>query len=102
MPPQGESIGIAIEDGVLLAHVLSRHDTRDISRVFQDYERLRRRHIHKLYKETVWRWNNAMKEDAGWLWGIFVEWLTVVFLFFMNRKQKDYFADDVGGLDLPP
>ncbi|KHN97901.1 salicylate hydroxylase [Metarhizium album ARSEF 1941] len=41
MPPQGEGTGVAIEDGVLLACVLSRRATRDIPTMFRDYETLR-------------------------------------------------------------
>jgi len=101
MPPQGESTGVAIEDGVLLARVFERHGTRTVARLFADYEALRRQTIEKLYKETTWRWNNAASHDSGWLWSVFIDYLTVAFLWFMKLRQGDYFASDVARLELP-
>ena len=101
MPPQGESTGVAIEDGVLVAHVLSRHATRRISQLFADYNSLRRSTIEKLYKTTVWNWENAAGGNQSWGWGIIMEWLTVVVLMIMNLRKEDHFASDVSKLQLP-
>ena len=101
MPPQGESTGVSIEDGVLAAHVFQRHATRTVAQLFADYESLRRKEIEKLYRDTTWRWQNAATHDAGWLWSIFMEWMTVGFVWFMKWKQSDYFASDVAKLKLP-
>ena len=58
MPPQGESTGVAIEDGVLLAHVLSRRDTgRSVPQMLADYEALRRADVEALHKTSMARWN---------------------------------------------
>lgn len=80
MPPIGESIGFAIEDGALIARVLTRHRERDVAQLFADYETLRRPAVDRLYKVTTWRWKIVMKEDLGWLGSVFWECLTVVFL----------------------
>lgn len=101
MPPQGESTGIAIEDGVLLAHVFQHHDTRNVKRIFEDYETLRRTTVDKLYDESARRWKHAAQEDSGWLWGIIFEWLTLVVMTLMNMRQADHFAADVEKLKLP-
>ncbi len=101
MPPQGESTGVAIDDGVLLAHVFHRHATRTVAQLFADYEQLRRKTIDKLYKETNWRWQNAAVHDSGWIWSVLIDWMTVAFLWFMNSKGEDYFAGDVSKLKLP-
>lgn len=103
MPPQGESTGVAIEDGVLLAHVLQRHETRSISQMFADYETLRRKAIDDLWKESDWRWQGAARGDAGWLGAIIMEWATaaMVTLMLMNIQSKDHFSSDVERLKLP-
>ena len=99
MPPQGESTGVAIEDGVLLAHVFSRRDTRSVAQMLTDYETLRRADINKLYKDTVWNWNHA--GSKGWLELVVTEWITPTVLSMMNRRSQDQFARDVRKLVLP-
>jgi len=101
MPPQGESTGVAIEDGVLLARVLQRHMAREIPQLFDDYEKVRRKPIDKLYKESVWRWNSSSKDDAGWLGGIVSDWMLSAVLSFMDFNKSDYFVNDVEQLQLP-
>lgn len=102
MPPQGESTGVAIEDGVLIARILQRHTERSIPQLFDDYEKLRRAPIDKLYKESVWRWDNAAKDDSGWLHAVFNDWMITAVLAFMDFNKSDYFANDVENLQLPP
>ncbi|KAK3943298.1 FAD/NAD(P)-binding domain-containing protein [Diplogelasinospora grovesii] len=102
MPPQGESTGIAIEDGVLIAHVFQRHTTRSVAQMFHDYERLRRGTIDRLYRETVSRWAGAVQNDGGWFMTIVMEFLTVIVLALMNMRKRADFAGDVGKLKLPP
>ena len=98
MPPQGESTGVAIEDGVLLAKVLSRRGERSVPAMFADYEALRRADIDKLYKESNARWNSAAYN--GWLNELMVEWFTWLYVKFMNWRPA-YFGRDVRTLDLP-
>ncbi|KAF5711762.1 salicylate hydroxylase [Fusarium mundagurra] len=57
MPPQGESTGIAIEDGILFAHVLGEGISKGVPYVMEAYEALRRNDIKKLHAETMFRWN---------------------------------------------
>lgn len=59
MPPQGESTGVAIEDGVLLAHVLSRRNSRSVDQLLADYEKLRRQDINGIYKSSMARWRSS-------------------------------------------
>ncbi|KAF5582546.1 salicylate hydroxylase [Fusarium pseudoanthophilum] len=66
MPPQGESTGIAIEDGVLFAHVLSEGIKQGVPYVMEAYETLRRDDINKLYEETMFRWKAG--SSSSWLW----------------------------------
>ena len=98
MPPQGESTGVAIEDGVLFAHVFSRRATRSLPRMLADYEKLRRADIDKTYRETMNRWDGPV--PALWSSDLAVEWITWAFLKVMYWKQ-DPFSRDVRKFALP-
>ncbi|KAK3323001.1 hypothetical protein B0H66DRAFT_602413 [Apodospora peruviana] len=99
MPPQGESTGVAIEDGVLLAHVFSRRGNRSVAAMFADYEKLRRDVIKKLYDQTMFRWADAGDKP---LWkSVVMDWVMWVVLLVMNYSSKDHFARDVRKLELP-
>ncbi|EWG44729.1 hypothetical protein FVEG_05728 [Fusarium verticillioides 7600] len=99
MPPQGESTGIAIEDGVLFAHVLSEGIKKGVPYVMEAYEALRRDDIKKLYDETMFRWKAG--GSSSWLWSIFMEFATWVYLILANYRQEDYFKRDVRSFELP-
>ncbi|KAK4041405.1 hypothetical protein C8A01DRAFT_45464 [Parachaetomium inaequale] len=99
MPPQGESTGIAIEDGMLLARVFSRRDTRSISQMLADYEALRRPVIKKAYDEATFRWEKV--GERSWFGMVLMEWLTVTYIWSMNYWSKNSFGRDVRTLDLP-
>ncbi|KAF4336578.1 salicylate hydroxylase [Fusarium beomiforme] len=100
MPPQGESTGIAIEDGVLFAHVLGEGISRGIPRVLAAYEVLRRQDIEDLHAKTMFQWNNA--SSSSWIWSIFMELFTWLYLILANYQQEDYFKRDVRSFQLPP
>ncbi|KAH7014617.1 uncharacterized protein B0I36DRAFT_278542 [Microdochium trichocladiopsis] len=100
MPPQGESTGIAIEDGVLFAHVFSRCATRSVRRLMSDYEALRREQVEKVYSQTVWSWKQG-GTTASWLGNVVMEWLTTAVVYVMNWRQGDHFARDVTKMELP-
>ncbi|KAF4637640.1 hypothetical protein G7Y89_g449 [Cudoniella acicularis] len=88
MPPQGESTGLAIEDGVLLARILSSHsgsEEVDIERAFRMYEKTRRPRIDRSYKEAVMRWESV--KDKGWFLQKLIEWLMWVILWW---KMSDF------------
>jgi hypothetical protein len=103
MPPQGESAGIAIEDGVLIAHVLTRLATRSVNLLVADYEMLRRTSIDAAWKEANWRWQGVAKADAGWWSTFLMETLmsSGLVVNWMNAKAKKHFAGDVELLQLP-
>ncbi|KAF5601774.1 salicylate hydroxylase [Fusarium pseudocircinatum] len=99
MPPQGESTGIAIEDGVLFAHVLSEGIKKGVPYVMEAYEALRRDDINKLYEETMFRWKAG--GSSSWQWSIFMEFATWLYLLFANYRKGDYFKRDVRSFKLP-
>ncbi len=98
MPPQGESTGVAIEDGVLLAHVLSRRDGRSVPRMIADYEALRRADVAALHKTSMARWKSPA--PAGWVGRIMMEWMAWLVVSYLNWTS-DHFARDVRNLPLP-
>ena len=97
----GESIGVAIEDAMLIARVLTRRRERTVAQLFADYETLRRPVIDKIYRVTIGRWNMTLKEDIGWLGTFLWDYFSVVFFWFLAWKQDDHFAADVAKLELP-
>ncbi|KAG7294133.1 hypothetical protein NEMBOFW57_004197 [Staphylotrichum longicolle] len=99
MPPQGESTGVAIEDGMLLARVFSRRDTRSVAQMLADYEVLRRPVIKKTYDESMFRWERV--GDKSWLGIVVMEWFSMLYIWIMNSWSKDNFGRDVRTLDLP-
>ncbi|KAI0131816.1 salicylate hydroxylase [Xylariales sp. AK1849] len=74
MPPQGESTAFSIEDAVLLAHVLSRRDTRRLNQLFSNSETLRRPTIYRHYQNAVWGFERS-NAGSSWLWAVFMEYM---------------------------
>ena len=100
MPPQGESTGIAIEDGVLIARVLSRSASRSVEQLFSDYESVRRADIEKHYKAAEKMSKMVTSRPPG-VRGIIMDLVTMVFLFFKKRSGADHFKGDVRNVQLP-
>ncbi|KAF4956915.1 hypothetical protein FGADI_3518 [Fusarium gaditjirri] len=92
MPLQGESTGIAIEDGVLFAHALEEGIAWGVRYVMKTYEALRRDDIEELHEERILSWNAG--DSYSWLWSIVIEFLTWAYLLVSNYRQKDYFKRD--------
>lgn len=93
MPPQGESTGLAIEDGVLLARVLSLSSEKSIHEGFRLYEKTRRQRIDTAYKEAVSRWE--IVKDKSWLMQKIIEWLTWMFLWYKMADFESSMSYDV-------
>lgn len=98
MPPQGESTGVAIEDGILMAHVLSRRDSRTVPQMLADYEQLRRKDIDALYITTMRRFQT--KGPTSWLGLVAWDWLAWFVCSYTNWTS-DHFARDVRFFELP-
>lgn len=99
MPPQGEGTGIAIEDGVLLARVLTRRRSRTVAQLFADYETLRRDDINTAYSDSMARWNSTAMPSGRFVVNV-TEWIAWGYVKYMNYRH-DYFARDVRKLPLP-
>ena len=98
MPPQGESVGIALEDVMVFAKLASEHKSRTWPEIFAAYERLRRGRIDSAYKEANFRWDTA--KDCSWLKQSLKEWLTPWFVWWSSKSRQATFEEDVGDLDL--
>lgn len=99
MPPQGESTGVAIEDGVLMAHILSRRDFRSVPQMLSDFEALRRADIDKLYVSTMRR-SSPPAAPKSWLGKVAYDWLVWAVCTYTNWTS-DHFARDVRKFALP-
>jgi salicylate hydroxylase len=93
MPPQGESTGLAIEDGILLARILSCSSEMSFQEAFQVYDRTRRARIDTAYKEAMFRWEGV--KDRSWFTQKVIEWLMWVFLWYKMDAFESSVSYDV-------
>jgi 2-polyprenyl-6-methoxyphenol hydroxylase-like FAD-dependent oxidoreductase len=100
MPPQGESTGIAIEDGILIAQILSRRATRPVEQLFSDFESVRRADIEKHYKDAE-KMSKMVSSKPPGVRGLIMDFVTMIFIFIKKRQRIDHFKGDVRDIDLP-
>jgi 2-polyprenyl-6-methoxyphenol hydroxylase-like FAD-dependent oxidoreductase len=93
MPPQGESIGLALEDVVLLSRVIEKGNLDSVQQVFEKYEHLRRDRIEEAYEKANWNWGT--QKDKGWLGWVMMEWMMSIFLWWTKSSKDDELAFDV-------
>lgn len=98
MPPQGESLGFAIEDTILFTRVVERYRDRPTAEIFSNYERLRKPRIDAAFVEANSRWDNV--RDKGWLASVALDWVTTWYLWWMQEAKLKDFANDVRDADL--
>ena len=98
MPPQGESVGLALEDVVLFSRVMGQNETKATFQILSDYENLRKPRIDAAFKEANLRWETA--KDRGWLMTVLLEWMTWMFLKWMSISKEKEFAFDVRDIKL--
>lgn len=100
MPPQGESTGISIEDGVLIAEIFRRRESRSVEQLFSDHEAVRRDVIDKHYRDAEFFARLSFKKTSGvfaYIW----EFVTAFFMLLKKLQQVDHFKGDVRNLELP-
>jgi hypothetical protein len=96
MPPNGESVGHALEDVALFTRILEVHSGEPISKLFSMYEDLRQSAIDHAYKEAEYRWEGVL--DKGWLAAKLREWLTPIFLWWTRDTREGAWAVDIRDL----
>lgn len=96
MPPNGESVGLALEDATLFARVLEVHAGEPMSKLFSVYEDLRRSTIDSVYKEAEFNWDGV--RDKGWVAAKLLEWITPIYLWWTKDAREDAWARDIRDL----
>ena len=98
MPPQGESVGLALEDVVLFSRILNQRKDVSIEESMQKYVDLRRDRINAAVKSANFGFETI--KDHGWLMTILVEWMTWIYLLMRAGKKEEEYAFDVRNIDL--
>jgi salicylate hydroxylase len=95
MPPQGESTGIVLEDGVLLARCLLRKQAMQgtIEEAFEAYEKLRRTRINSAYNESQQVVNSV--KDAGIVGHTVKTFIIPIYLRYSRAHREKHFIEDV-------
>ncbi|KAF2709911.1 FAD/NAD(P)-binding domain-containing protein [Pleomassaria siparia CBS 279.74] len=98
MPAQGESVGLALEDVVLLSRILEQDQDVPVQKLFQHYDTLRRTRINAAVEEANFGFETI--KDRGWAATVLMEWLTwIVLAWRASRKEKE-FEFDVRDIEL--
>lgn len=98
MPPQGESIGLAIEDTILFTRVLEKYHSEPLTKTFEMYERLRKPRIDAAFEEAEFRWENV--RDVGFVVCYLREWMTTLYCWWVKKAYENKFAYDVRNIAL--
>ncbi|KAF2095464.1 FAD/NAD(P)-binding domain-containing protein [Rhizodiscina lignyota] len=98
MPPQGESLGLAIEDTILFTRVLEAYYGQSCAEIFMVYEKLRKPRIDAAFDEANFRWENV--RDVGFIVSYLREWMTTLYLWWMKKAHADNMAYDVRNIDM--
>jgi salicylate hydroxylase len=98
MPPQGESVGLALEDVILFSRILGGHHLRPIEELFQYYDDLRRPRINAAVKEANFGFETI--KERGWFGTIIMEWLTWIVLAWRASRKENEFSFDVRNIAL--
>jgi salicylate hydroxylase len=93
MMPAGNSIGLTLEDAILLTRLLDNTKPNNPQDAFPRYEEIRRPRIEKDYKHAVQRWS-GVKTISWWRQRLreFFFWL---YLAFFARHVDESFKYDV-------
>ncbi|KAK2875133.1 hypothetical protein FQN49_001759 [Arthroderma sp. PD_2] len=99
MPPQGESIGIAIEDAIVFTRTLAKYRSYSLSEAFKVYEGLRRDRIHEQYQEASRRWETV--RDCGYLVNKLKEAILPWWIWWSNESRAKTFMSDAERAIIP-
>ena len=99
MPPQGESVGLALEDAVVFARCMADVQQRgDLESAFAKYEQIRRPRADEAYKQATFGWDT--QKDSGWFAFQLKNWLTGWFLWWTKDSRQRRYAEDIATVQL--
>jgi hypothetical protein len=98
MPPKGESIGFALEDVVILSRLLEKYQSSQPIEIFERFDNIRRSRIEKAFDDSNWGWET--NKDKGWLFGIIMEWMTGLYLWWKKDSMEEDLVFDVRDIPL--
>ncbi|KAM5437046.1 hypothetical protein MferCBS31731_005701 [Microsporum ferrugineum] len=99
MPPQGESIGIAIEDAILFTRTLAKYRSYPLTEAFKVYEELRRHRIDEHYQEASRRWETV--RDCGYFVNKLKEVILPWWIWWSNDARTKTFMSDAETAIIP-
>lgn len=107
MPPQGESIGLALEDSVLFSRALAHYNAKDaednkrrtLLETFKSYEELRRSPIDEAYREAKMRWESA--KDSGFVGMKMKEFIYPLVLWWTAGRRTKAYMYDARDVEIP-
>lgn len=99
MPPQGESIGTAIEDAILFARTLAKYRASPLSETFRVYEELRRHRIDEQYQEASRRWETV--RDCGYIVSKLKELFLPWWMWWTSKAREETFLSDAERVTIP-
>jgi len=98
MPPQGESTAYALEDAILFARILQKHQQEGVDVALDVYQRHRRERMDAAYDESAWGWET--QKDCGWFSLFLRSWMTSGYLWWTASARQKRYKEDVGSADL--
>lgn len=98
MPPQGESTAYALEDAILFARILEKHQPKGMDVVLEVYQKHRRGRMDAAYDESTWGWET--QKDCGWFTFVLRSWITSAYLWWTASARQKRYIEDVGSIDL--
>jgi 2-polyprenyl-6-methoxyphenol hydroxylase-like FAD-dependent oxidoreductase len=98
MPPQGESVGLALEDVILLSRLLSERKDAPIDHIFKKYEDIHRGRINAAVNAANFGFETI--KDRSWFMTFLLELVTWLFLTLTAARKEREFAYDVRDVEL--
>jgi 2-polyprenyl-6-methoxyphenol hydroxylase-like FAD-dependent oxidoreductase len=98
MPPGGQSVGLALEDSIILSRLLSSTTSSDVAEVFNRYHSIRRARVEDHYKQMASRWQGT-KTRSWWVQKI-MEFFVWIYLVAIARHADESFTYDPTKIDL--
>jgi salicylate hydroxylase len=99
MPPGGQSVGLALEDAVLISRILAAvSSSTPISETLSHFVSLRRPRVEDHYKQMASRWEGV--KDKPWWKQRIIEFFTWFYLQYLAGKGDANFLYDAEKVEI--